>query len=241
MTDTRAVPELSTPPSPPNRRAIAWWWVAAIFVVAVVIAVVAVVVLTPGRESTPPPLTGAPAPCRDVPAGSQDVPTSTPAEIEWKVSESKTVLPFSTSAGPTQVQGPLARCYARDPLGALLAASQIYGRILGPNGEENAQVARQQLIPGPQRDRFVESLSTPSTAPEQIQWRAFKYLSYTADSARIDMVVESVSTGTVAGIPMDLEWRDGDWKWNFESFTADQVHPIDSAELGTYVPWSGIR
>lgn len=238
MTDTQADPQMTTPP-PPDRRAVTWWWIAAIFVVAVVVAALAVVFLSPDRDQgQAPPSTG--GACK-VPQGSQDVPTTTPAGVEWRVSSGKTVLPYSSTSGPATIEGAVARCYAQDPVGALLAASQIYGRILGPNADESVQVVRSQVVPGPQRDRFIETLSNPSSPPEQIQWRAFRYLSYTSDTAKIDMVTESTATGAIAGIPMTLVWQDGDWKWDFESFTPSQVHAVDPAELGTYVPWSGIR
>ncbi len=232
MTDTQADPQ--TTPAPPDRRAITWWWIAAIFVVAVVIAALAIIFLTPGDKQ--PVSSGG---CQ-VAQGAQEVPTTTPAGIEWRVS-GKTLLPYSSVSGPAQTDGPVARCYAHDPVGALLAASQIYGRVLGPNADESVRVAQEQIVPGPQRDRFIESLSNPSTPPDQIQWRAFKYLSYTADTARIDMAVESTATGTVAAVPMTMVWRDGDWKWDFESFSSSEVHPVDAADLSTYVPWSGIR
>lgn len=237
MTDTQADPQ-TTNPSPPDRRAITWWWIAAIFVVAVVIAALAVIFLTPRDQPQQPP--GLTEGCK-VPQGSQDVPTTTPAGVEWRVSVGKTLLPYSTTTGPANVEGALARCYGQDPVGALLAASQIYGRILGPNADDSVQVVREQVVPGPQRDSFIESLSNPSSPPDQIQWRAFRYLSYTPESARIDMVIESTATGATVGIPMTLVWRDGDWKWDFESFTTSEIHPIDDTELTTYVPWSGIR
>lgn len=238
MTGTQADPQVSTP-APPNRRAIAWWWIAAIFVVAVIIAAAAVIVLSPRPEPATPPLTGPPGAC-SVPAGAQTVPTSTPAGVEWKVSESKILLPFSTTAGPAQLQGPLARCYAKDPVGALLAASQIYPRaFLSTNSAGATEVVREQVVPGPQRDRLLESLSTPTDAPEQIQWRAFKYLSYTPESATIVMALESSGATGVVGLPITVDWLDGDWKYNFEKF--EPGVPVDDEELTTYVQWSGLR
>lgn len=239
MTDTQADPQTAAP-APPNRRAIAWWWIAAIFVVAVAIAALAVVFLTPGDKQVQPPPPGLPGGC-EVAQGAQEVPTTTPAGVEWRVTAGKTLLPYSATSGPTKLEGALARCYSQDPVGALLAASQIYGRVLGPNADESVEVVRKQLLPGPQRDRFIESLSNPSTPPDQIQWRAFKYLSYTSDTARIDMVTESTASGGIAVISMSLVWRDGDWMWDFESFGTGNVRLIDDTELSTYVPWSGIR
>lgn len=236
MTNTQADPQIT--PAAPDRRAITWWWIAALFVVAVLIATVAVIFLTRSKQGTSQP--GTPARC-DVAPGAQTVPTTTPAGIEWRVSAGKTLLPYSSDSGPARVEGPLARCYAQDPVGSLLAASQIYGRVMGPNAAESVRVAEEQVVPGPQRDRFIASLSNPSTPPDQIQWRAFKFLSYTSDAARIDMVVESTATGAVAGIPMSLVWRDGDWQWDFESFAPSDVHQVDPADLTTYVPWSGVR
>lgn len=238
-TQSPAAPSLD--PSPPDRRGIAWWWIAVFFVVAALIGALAVVFLGTDRNpSTAPPPAKA-ASC-DVPGGSQEIPTSTPAGIEWRVSTSKVVLPYSATSGPLNQEGPLARCYSHDPVGALLAASQIYPRsFTNANRQEARQVVKEQFVPGPKRDELLQSLSTaPTEPPEQIQWRAFKYLSYTPTTAVLVLALESASDPTaIAGVPVTVEWQDGDWKYNLEQFAAP--YSVDSAELTTYVQWSGIR
>lgn len=241
MTDTQIGQDPPPAAPAPDRRAVTWWWIAAVFVVAVLIATLAVIFLG-GRDqpTTAPPADG-PLDACTVQPGPQEVPTSTPAGIEWRVSSSKVVLPYSAAQGPTREQGPLARCYAQGPLGAVLAASQIHPRaLLDPNREAASRVVKEQLIPGPQRDRLLNSMASPATPPEQIQWRAFKFLSYTQNEAVIVMGFESSSgPGLVLGLPMTMTWADGDWKYNLEKI--GRPYSVDSAELSTFVQWSGIR
>lgn len=241
VSETRTSQPVPPTPGGLDRRSVTWWWIATIFVVAVLVAALAVILLGPNEgpaAGSPPATTEAPAVCDPAP-GPQDVPGTTPAGIEWRVSPAKVVLPYSKTAGPLIEAGPIARCYSQDPVGAVLAASQIYARFLAPNRQEGAQIAQEQMVPGPERDRLLESLSTPTDSPEQIQWRAFRYLSYTSDQAVVVMALESNAGSGVVGIPMTLEWRDEDWKWNYDAYTPG--YPLSEADLSTYVQWSGIR
>ena len=64
-----------------------------------------------------------------VPTGSQAVPQYSPQGITWQLYQT-VALPYSNTAGPMIVDGGVARCYAHDPLGALLAASQNPRQVL---------------------------------------------------------------------------------------------------------------
>lgn len=228
---------------PDDRRAVTWWWVAAVFVVGVLLVALAVVFLGPSRQPPVTNTTGAPTLTRedacDVDQGAKDIPVGTPPGVEWRTTAFKTVLPFSSSSGPLLETPPLARCFSRDPVGALIAASQIYGRFLNPNRDEAEQVIRNQFVDGPQKDQLLESLSTPGSPPDQIQWRAFKYLSYDDDKAVVVLAFESPGRTVVGGLPVTMTWQGDDWRYDFESFVSP--YTVSEAEVAGYVPWSGIR
>ena len=51
--------------------------------------------------------------------------------------------------------------------------------------------------------------------------------------------LESSGADGIVGLPITVEWLDGDWKYNFERFEAGT--PVGIEELTTYVQWSGLR
>ena len=236
----------SDPPPSADRRAVTWWWIAAVFVTGILLAALAVVFLGQDRPGSSPvttvptsvPTGGGPRGC-DVSQGPQDIPAGPPAGIDWRTTNFKTVLPFSASSGPLVDSPPLARCYSRDPVGALIAASQIYARFLNPNRDEAAQVIREQFVDGPRKQQLLESLLTPGSPPDQIQWRGFKYLSYNKDQAVVVLAFESPGRTVTGGLPITVKWVDGDWRYDFESFV--NPYEISEAEVAGYAAWSGVR
>ncbi|TDC69803.1 hypothetical protein E1200_07215, partial [Actinomadura sp. GC306] len=58
----------------------------------------------------------------------QSIPSTAPNQVYWKRFEG-VALPFSSSVGPLEVKGDVARCYEHTPRGALFAAVQISVRL----------------------------------------------------------------------------------------------------------------
>ena len=91
----------------------------------------------------------------------------------------------------TSSQGDIARCYARTPLGALIAASQISARI--GYSDQWRQVVEHQTVPGPGQREYLRKNAGLTTAQmpaagSVAQTAAFKFITYTPDTAVIQLV-----------------------------------------------------
>jgi hypothetical protein len=173
---------------------------------------------------------------------SQQVPDVAPAGITWSLWNG-VALPSSQSAGPGQIHGAVARCYAHTPLGALLASVQIsYRLVVGP---EWKAVAEQQLVPGPGRTHLIQLVtkaertagsSQPGGTYSQVA--AFNFVTYTPAVAVIDVVFRTDS-GSMAETPITVQWSGGDWKLLLPgSGTGPPPQPVSS--IVGYVMWQGV-
>lgn len=119
------------------------------------------------------------------------MPTQEPSEIEWEDYHGLAV-PTSPTSGPAVFIGSVARCYARTPTGALLAAAQIAARAeLAPDWPA---IGAYQLEPGPATDEYIARTTrlkgTPRAGPVRdatglMQAAGFRFLSYSDQQAVI--------------------------------------------------------
>ena len=185
----------------------------------------------------------------DLPPGPQTVPTTAPSEITWTLWRTA-ALPSSPTAGPMVVQGDLARCYAHSPLGALIAAVQIYARWqLVMSNQEWRSIAYGQMVPSAGRQIVIADmkaeakadpagLAAPTPPGDFAQIAAFQFLSYTPDSTVIDIVVTKAGQYVVG--PITLAWSDGDWKIAvLPAGTITGPAQVISSTAG-YIAWSGV-
>jgi len=176
-----------------------------------------------------------------VPTGSQAVPQYTPQGITWQLYQT-VALPYSSTAGPMIVDGGVARCYAHDPLGALLAASQIpYRYLIAPDWR---QVVQQQVMPGKGVQVYVPERSKATNAGgnqpgDYNQLAGFKFVTYSPAVAVIEIASKNGNGGLEAG-PVTVDWSDGDWKLQLQpdGSSSPQVLPITSV-VG-FATWSGV-
>lgn len=150
--------------------------------------------------------------CRTDDGAGETLPTAAPEDIDWRTLDVMRV-PVSASAGPTRIQGALWWCFARTPVGAVLAAHIIPAQMSGPHWQT---VTRQQVVPGEGRDMFEfknSILRGPSPRPGQssdVSYSGFSVTSYTRGSASVELLLK---TGQgFATTTVDLRWSDGDWK-----------------------------
>lgn len=178
----------------------------------------------------------------EVPTGSQAVPQYTPQDITWQLYQT-VALPYSKTAGPTVVNREVARCYAHDPLGALLAASQIGVRyLIAPDWR---QVLRLQVVSGKGWEAYVRLRSeNASTAAdnqpgEYSQLAGFKFVTYSPAVAVIEMATQSDNGSLQAG-PVTVVWSRGDWMLQLQpnGLETAQILPISS--LVGFATWSGV-
>jgi len=220
--------EAGEPPSPPSRRRML---VIGAALLALAGALVAVVVIGGHRVRhpaavTPPSPTPAvsqgtgSSPVVPVPAGGRptdrdlSIPLTTPAGLTWSLWHGAW-LPYSRTAGPSHVDGPVASGYARTPLGALVAAQQIAARhLISPNGGWRT-VTLAQVLPGTGRDRFLAARAAVSDDPPAeglAQLVAFRYVSWTRDQAVLQAVVRVPGRDGFQVTTSTVFWVDGDWR-----------------------------
>ncbi|MFI6661398.1 hypothetical protein ACIBL8_38380 [Streptomyces sp. NPDC050523] len=142
-------------------------------------------------------------------------PTSEPSDVKWQ-RLNVTSVPTSASVGPLRYDGPLWWCFARTPMGAVLAAHIILSQMTGANWRT---IAGQQLVPGPYRDSFVEQRSRfPDAEFEEKakdgaigKYVGFSVSSFTPDSAKVRLLISAPLAG-YGTTTISLHWREGDWK-----------------------------
>lgn len=241
---------LSMADSNNNRSPALWWGISAIFVAGLIIALVIVLVMTrdTGEGTQPSPSTptdrsatpGTPAPdgdgCSGLPAEDQTVPQSAPEGVEWEATDYQVLVPTSEAAGPAAVDEPLAKCYARTPTGALLAATQIYMRmIFNPDASEKVEVLEEQMLPGPGKAELSEALqNAPAQPPFQVA--GFSILNYSQGESVIKLATVTASETDVFTVVLRVQWDDGDWALNGDALPEPGQISRDDMK-SDFIPW----
>ncbi|MEV0732376.1 hypothetical protein [Polymorphospora sp. NPDC050346] len=199
-------------------------FIAAAVLVAVVLVIGLVVALQPRDDPPPPTVTPPtagpidPGPAGTATAAPHAIPTTAPDGITWEL-VGQVAVPVHPTAGPRTRTGGTAAGYAHDPVGALVAAAQIAVRAGISAGRDSWEpTIERQFVPGPDRDRLLDSLLTAADAPSQpgelSQIAGYSYLSYTPDTAVIGLALRAPSAGSPRYhvLTLTLLWRDGDWR-----------------------------
>jgi hypothetical protein len=183
----------------------------------------------PGVGSAPSP---APSPMS---AGAADEePLLVAPQVDWQLFAG-VALPYSATAGPLQVDGPVYSGYQRSQTGALIAAVQIANRYLFTPGEQWRQVVERQVLPGVGRQVFVRNRAgavaddPPGTYG---QAAGFRFVAFTPDVASIQLVSRFPTTGNLQLVTVTVRWVDGDWRLQLQpdggtSPTAQAVPDLD--------------
>ncbi|MEU6215417.1 hypothetical protein ABZ891_36665 [Streptomyces sp. NPDC047023] len=143
----------------------------------------------------------------------QTVPTRSPADLKWMTYQTS-LLPASPTAGPLKVEGPVWSCFARTPLGAVLALHAISAKL---GGSDWNVVTEKQLARGPGRDQFIARRSknadnNKTGAPGSDGTHlGFRVLTATKDQVTT-MVLMRTTDGTYVTLTVSTVWEDGDWK-----------------------------
>jgi hypothetical protein len=183
----------------------------------------------------------APEACPDLAGRITDTPKQEPSEITWKKFRFIWV-PFSAASGPAREQGGVASCYARTPIGALIAAAQTATRAT--LAADWRQLAEKQFIPGPAADAFIRRLEQATRNapvlredPGMLQPAGFKILTYTPDQAMIALLYGTPG-GTVYQVGVySLIWQGGDWKINPGPDGKVEVMLHQPTTVDEYIPW----
>lgn len=191
----------------------------------------------PGMSSAPAsPATGGCHP----PDASQQVPASAPPGVTWSLYQG-IAMPSSSTAGPMIVDGDVARCYARTPVGALIAAWQISTRYL--IAHDWRAVTLDQTMPGPGRNAYLEKraqIGNASASPgEYAQLAGFKFVTYTPAEAVIEVVTRG-NDGSMGVTVLTVMWSARDWKLQLQSDGNASPSVQQVTSLDGYVPWGGV-
>ncbi|MEU2717798.1 hypothetical protein [Streptomyces sp. NPDC007205] len=251
-----SINNLPTGDDKPGRRRSRGFIASAVFLGLVVILAVAVIATkgsdrndTPAAtgpgSSTGPAVTPASSPATTGNAcglsdTNQTPPTSTPKDVTWQLVKGD-ALPTSPSAGPGKVDGPVARCYAHTPLGALIAVSQIGGRIGVGSNADVIKILKAQAVPGPGVDHGLKVLAGSEIGDGKVdgQLAGFQFASYTPDTAVINLVGH-MNNGSYNVATFTVKWLDGDWKIQLQDTGADSSNVSQVTSTAGYVPWSGV-
>lgn len=192
----------------------------------------------PGALRTAAPATAGTAPSADLtpsPAATADEgPLLVAPEVDWQLFAG-VPLPYSKTAGPLKVDGPVYSGYERSPAGALVAAVQLGYRYLLTPGEGWREVLQRQVLPGVGRGVFARNRATvdvddpPGTYGQPA---GFRFAAFTADVASIQLVSRFPTTGSLQVVTVTVKWVDGDWRLELQpdggsSPTAQAVPDLD--------------
>ncbi|WBB62015.1 hypothetical protein O7599_05600 [Streptomyces sp. WMMC500] len=173
------------------------------------------------------------------PAESSEVPTE-PPPATWELYRT-VALPVSKEAGPAVVDGDLARCYARSPTGAVMAAAQIGHRVALAEDwravvdEQTYGNAKGAMVTA--REKAAESASPPAPQPGELgQIAGFDVITYTGDMAVIQLVTRFTG-GTLQVSTSTLRWTEGDWRYEISDTGAPQK---TLTTLDGYTEWGGV-
>ena len=220
-------------------------------VVAVVILLGAGAVALSGTGSpSAGPTTGPVAPTKSAPPPSAAYPLAdlTPTlaatadqgpllvapEVDWQLFAG-VPLPYSRTAGPLEVDGPVYSGYERSQIGALIAAVQLGTRYLLTPGDLWREVLQRQALAGVGRDVFARNRATvdaddpPGTYGQPA---GFRFVAFTPDVASIQLVSRFPTSGNLQVVTVTVKWARGDWRLELQpdggsSPTAQAVRDLD--------------
>jgi hypothetical protein len=125
--------------------------------------------------------------------------------------------------------GGVARCFAHDAEGALIASVRIQQQIEEATAS-TWPIAAEGLAPGPDSDALSAQMATllaqpPAPADTSTPFAAvagFKFLSYSPATAVIELIYRTTSGGLYAA-SQTMQWIAGDWR----------IAPLGPSELSS--------
>ncbi|GAA0439015.1 hypothetical protein [Streptomyces luteireticuli] len=203
---------------------------------------------TRGPSSPAPSATAAAGgSCPKLADTEQRIPDKAPGGVEWSLFET-VALPTSKSAGPAVVDGDIARCYARTPTGALMAAAQIGTRYFFASHWRD--VTEKQTT-GDGKDAYLKlrqkaeasATAGASAAPDgdgdggHGQLAGFKIVNFTPDATVVQLVNKFPDNAAMQVGTVTVTWVDGDWRLTIPR----SVPPATFVQtLDGYIPFGGV-
>jgi hypothetical protein len=175
-------------------------------------------------------------------ATDQTIPGDTPKDVTWTL-VAGIAVPQSSTAGP-MLHSPagVSYCYARTPVGVVLAVSNL-GRAVGDAAALQTDSVKYSIVPGPLTDALAAQppVTSDPASLSGVQYAGFRIISYTQDSASVAIALSSPSSpgsyivGTAA-----MEWNQGDWRVVVQPGPSILATATSTTSLASFVPWSGV-
>jgi hypothetical protein len=183
--------------------------ITAAVTLAVTVTVAVVLAITMSGTSTRPAAHAQASHCPPTAPGTS-VPTAPPPDLRWK-SIGPVLVPTSATEGPASYHGPIWTCYAHTPMGAVLAAYDIFAGLASPDWRT---VADNEVVPGQGQQAFIqagEKQTYQAPAPGEIAPAVgFEVVSYTPQQATIEVLADAGEN--YQADERTVTWTDGDWK-----------------------------
>lgn len=175
--------------------------------------------------------------CQAGPADST-IPTAPPPDLAWK-NIGPVLVPTSAIYGPARYDGRLWTCYRHDPMGAVLAAYDIFAAAITTDW---LQVAQDQFVPGPGQQAYINAAEQQSFQPPQpdqvAQPVGFQVVSYTPQQATIETLADA-GNGQYQAEERTVGWSGGDWKLTLTADGSTGPDPQLVSSADGFVLWGG--
>ena len=189
--------------------------------------------------ATPMASTPAAVATNPAPATTTERPLLVAPTLDWQLFAG-VPLPYSKTAGPTRVDGPVYSGYARSQTGALIAAAQLSTSYLLTPGQGWREVLERQVLPGTGRDVFarlragVDQDAPPGTYGQPA---GFRFVAFTPDVAAIQLVSRFPTTGSLQVVVITVKWAGGDWRLELQPDGSSSPTAQAVPDLDGFVVW----
>ncbi|MGA4563326.1 hypothetical protein [Uniformispora flossi] len=182
-------------------------------------------------------------PCPPLDAKDRAVPALAPSGLTWSLYH-ESLLPMSATTGPLRADGDAVRCFARTPVGALIAAAQISVRY--SFSEDWRHIMELSVAPGPERDAAQTARDSVARAPAAsqpagggtiMQLAAFKFVSYADDAAVVQLVRATDGGVHLVSALYTVKWIAGDWRLQVQASGAQASMVQTESSLSGFTPW----
>lgn len=186
-----------------------------------------------------PPAAAARAQSAPTVAVPQDGPLLVAPAVDWQLFAG-VPLPYSMTAGPLTVDGPVYTGYERSQTGALMAAAHLGTRYLLTPGDGWREVLERQVLPGPGRDALrrlratVDADDPPGTYGQPA---GFRFVAFTPDVASIQLVTRFPMTGNLQVATLTVTWVEGDWRLQLQPDGGSSPTAQAVTDLSGFVVW----
>jgi hypothetical protein len=190
-----------------------------------------------------PPTVLLPTPKESPIALEESVPDAPPNGITWQIVDT-VALPFSDSAGPSQVTDGIPSGFAHTPTGALVALVQIdFRHLIEPNfvAVTTADVANTAGRAEFFRLVTAGHLANPAhPAPgTYLQLAGFEFVSYSSSTAVIQLLTSRLDA-TYQVSTLSVGWDGTDWQLVLQPNGTDSPNQQIVASPVGFVLWGGV-